>query len=318
MPDLAARQHLHQGLLGIDQRKVVTAQVARADAAARRRLDGQGRRRWPIADIEADPALMRPAQEAGRTLFGDNCAACHGVNGTGGPGFPNLAAKAWLWGGEPETIDGDDPRRHQLDPCRHPRLADDGLRPRRHARPRADRQCRRLCPLAVRTAASRKATPNASRPAARSSPTTASPAMATTPRAITTSAPEPDRCQLDLWRRRAIRVQHRSIAGRQGHMPHWSDRLSPAADQASGALRPHAWRTRRVTARRGYDGRAAASAMAQANGACHGCRCGLAVLLGANAHLVYVAFDVAAGLRAAREGSRRRRRGSCAAARSAC
>src|SRR5262249_44277975 len=38
------------------------------------------------------------------TLFVDNCAACHGVNGTGGPGFPNLTAKAWLWGGDPETI----------------------------------------------------------------------------------------------------------------------------------------------------------------------------------------------------------------------
>ena len=47
---------------------------------------------------------MRACRETGRTLFVDNCAACHGVNGTGGPGFPDLTAKAWLWGGEPETI----------------------------------------------------------------------------------------------------------------------------------------------------------------------------------------------------------------------
>jgi cytochrome c oxidase cbb3-type subunit 3 len=47
---------------------------------------------------------MAVVNEAGHALFGDNCAVCHGTAGTGGPGFPNLAAGAWLWGGEPETI----------------------------------------------------------------------------------------------------------------------------------------------------------------------------------------------------------------------
>jgi cytochrome c oxidase cbb3-type subunit 3 len=55
-------------------------------------------------EIRADPALMAVVNEAGHALFGDNCAVCHGTAGTGGPGFPNLAAGAWLWGGEPETI----------------------------------------------------------------------------------------------------------------------------------------------------------------------------------------------------------------------
>jgi cytochrome c oxidase cbb3-type subunit 3 len=58
-----------------------------------------------FAEIEADPALMQPVKEAGRTLFVDNCAVCHGVSATGGPGFPNLTAKSWLWGGEPEAIE---------------------------------------------------------------------------------------------------------------------------------------------------------------------------------------------------------------------
>ena len=57
-----------------------------------------------FAAIKADPDLMQRVAETGRTLFTDNCAACHGVNATGGPGFPNLAAKAWLWGGAPEKI----------------------------------------------------------------------------------------------------------------------------------------------------------------------------------------------------------------------
>src|SRR5690606_16179684 len=40
----------------------------------------------------------------GHRLFGDNCAACHGINATGGAGFPNLTDRAWLRGGDPATI----------------------------------------------------------------------------------------------------------------------------------------------------------------------------------------------------------------------
>ena len=47
---------------------------------------------------------MRDVTEAGHVLFSDNCAACHGVKATGGTGFPDLTAKSWLWGGEPEKI----------------------------------------------------------------------------------------------------------------------------------------------------------------------------------------------------------------------
>jgi cytochrome c oxidase cbb3-type subunit 3 len=38
-------------------------------------------------------------------LFGDNCAACHGSGGQGGPGFPVLADDDWLYGGSIETIE---------------------------------------------------------------------------------------------------------------------------------------------------------------------------------------------------------------------
>ena len=91
-----------KGLLGVDQREIVARQVEEAR---------QQRAPWvdkiatmDFAAIQADPDLMGRVQLAGRTLFEDNCAACHGVKATGGPGFPNLSAKSWLWGGEPDRI----------------------------------------------------------------------------------------------------------------------------------------------------------------------------------------------------------------------
>ena len=47
---------------------------------------------------------METVRQTGRTLFGDNCAACHGSNAQGGNGFPNLTTASWLWGGDPESI----------------------------------------------------------------------------------------------------------------------------------------------------------------------------------------------------------------------
>lgn len=91
-----------KGLLGIDQREVVAQQVR--DAAAERA-------RWTsrisdasFAEIAANPTLIRHVRDTGRTLFADNCAVCHGTEGKGGPGFPNLATGSWLWGGSPEAI----------------------------------------------------------------------------------------------------------------------------------------------------------------------------------------------------------------------
>lgn len=39
------------------------------------------------------------AIEIGRRLFANNCAMCHGSDGRGAPGFPNLADDDWLYGG---------------------------------------------------------------------------------------------------------------------------------------------------------------------------------------------------------------------------
>lgn len=91
-----------KGILGIDQRQIVAEQVA--EAHKDRALWVDKIMALDFAAIQADPDLMHRVGLAGRTLFEDNCAACHGVEATGGPGFPNLTAKAWLWGGEPDKI----------------------------------------------------------------------------------------------------------------------------------------------------------------------------------------------------------------------
>lgn len=50
--------------------------------------------------IAADPA----AHAIGERLFMNNCAQCHGSDARGSRGFPNLADKDWLHGGEPANI----------------------------------------------------------------------------------------------------------------------------------------------------------------------------------------------------------------------
>jgi cytochrome c oxidase cbb3-type subunit III len=45
------------------------------------------------------------AVRIGRNLFVNNCAACHGSDARGAPGFPNLTDHDWLWGGTPEAIE---------------------------------------------------------------------------------------------------------------------------------------------------------------------------------------------------------------------
>ncbi len=44
------------------------------------------------------------ARAIGQRLFLTYCAQCHGSDGGGGFGFPNLRDKDWLYGGDPETI----------------------------------------------------------------------------------------------------------------------------------------------------------------------------------------------------------------------
>jgi cytochrome c oxidase cbb3-type subunit 3 len=53
-----------------------------------------------VADLALDPAALN----VGRNLFLNNCATCHGSDGGGAPGFPNLADGDWLWGSDPANV----------------------------------------------------------------------------------------------------------------------------------------------------------------------------------------------------------------------
>lgn len=57
-----------------------------------------------LAEIQKDPELYAFAVAGGRTMFKENCAACHGTGAAGGRGYPNLNDDDWLWGGDLESI----------------------------------------------------------------------------------------------------------------------------------------------------------------------------------------------------------------------
>ncbi|MCA0900492.1 cytochrome-c oxidase, cbb3-type subunit III [Microbulbifer agarilyticus] len=54
----------------------------------------------PIEQI----AENRDALKMGARIFANNCAVCHGADGGGNYGFPDLTDNDWLYGGSPEKI----------------------------------------------------------------------------------------------------------------------------------------------------------------------------------------------------------------------
>lgn len=90
------------GLLGVNQKTSVALTVAQA--AAERAPWTERIATEDFAAIQADPDLMQTVRQTGKALFGDNCAACHGIEATGNPGYPNIAAGPTMWGQDPQTI----------------------------------------------------------------------------------------------------------------------------------------------------------------------------------------------------------------------
>jgi cytochrome c oxidase cbb3-type subunit 3 len=90
------------GLLHKSDRVAVGQELAALKAqrgAAGQRLAGAS-----LEQIERDPQLQAYALAVGGSIFGDNCATCHGAGGTGAKGYPNLRDDVWLWGGSLEQI----------------------------------------------------------------------------------------------------------------------------------------------------------------------------------------------------------------------
>ena len=102
MPAWPVGKAYTRGLLGHDDKEIVNREVDRAALA--RSAWGQRIVVMDYGKIRADGELMMVVREHGQRLFGDNCAACHGMDAKGVKGFPNLTDKDWLWGGDPDTI----------------------------------------------------------------------------------------------------------------------------------------------------------------------------------------------------------------------
>src|SRR5690606_12497087 len=92
-----------KGILGFSDRNNVAADVGAlrsARAPMYERLANAS-----TAEIAADPELQEFARAAGESVFGDNCATCHGAGGAGAPGYPVLADDVWIWGGTMADIE---------------------------------------------------------------------------------------------------------------------------------------------------------------------------------------------------------------------
>ncbi len=91
-----------RGVLGLDQQAMAEARLRNLTDL---RAGWLNRFEDPdFAALSDDPALMALAMPAADRLFQDNCSACHGRAGGGGPGFPVLHDTYWLWGGAPQDI----------------------------------------------------------------------------------------------------------------------------------------------------------------------------------------------------------------------
>lgn len=93
-----------RGYLGQNTRDDVAAEIKRFDDA-----NADMKARLVAADLAAIPGdadLAAFAIPAGRAVFANNCAQCHGAGAAGveGKGYPNLLENDWLWGGDMESI----------------------------------------------------------------------------------------------------------------------------------------------------------------------------------------------------------------------
>jgi cytochrome c oxidase cbb3-type subunit 3 len=58
-----------------------------------------------VTEIAQDNELLNYAMAGGIVVFADNCAPCHGSQGSGSTNFPVLADDDWLWGGSLDEIE---------------------------------------------------------------------------------------------------------------------------------------------------------------------------------------------------------------------
>lgn len=102
MPSWPGINSYFRGVLGVDQHQAVRQSLAEAEAE---------RAGWTtrlaeedFQTLAADESIMQVVRQSGPMLFGDNCAGCHGVQALGNKGYPNLAQAPMMWGSDIETV----------------------------------------------------------------------------------------------------------------------------------------------------------------------------------------------------------------------
>ncbi len=91
------------GIRNHSDRALVAADIKKLHDA--REEDGKKLVAASLDEIIKDQNLQQFALASGESIFGDNCATCHGSGGQGAPGYPKLADKTWLWGGTIDEIE---------------------------------------------------------------------------------------------------------------------------------------------------------------------------------------------------------------------
>ncbi len=92
-----------QGLLGWTSAGELAEEQASARAAQAQWREQIAAK--PVGEIEHSEELRTFAITGGRSLFNQNCAACHGLGAGGQQGqFPSLIDDDWLWGGKIEDV----------------------------------------------------------------------------------------------------------------------------------------------------------------------------------------------------------------------
>ena len=91
-----------KGLLGYSSRVELAEDMKALQAS--RGVKHEQLAQMSLDEIYANPEMRTYAISAGRTVFNENCSACHQFGGAGAYGYPTLADDEWIWGGTLEEI----------------------------------------------------------------------------------------------------------------------------------------------------------------------------------------------------------------------